>query len=100
MITTEKEGRFYTDILRKVKAHPAPKELTDNTARIRRTRKDYNLQKNIEVSLSEQATVCVSRPSAVIECKNLDEVTTIWKFAQHSEISGNCKGRRKSLKRT
>lgn len=35
-----------------------------------------DLQKNIEASFGEQASIRVSRPLVQIECKYLDEVTT------------------------
>lgn len=39
--------------------------------------KDYcDLQKIIEASRDEQATILVSRPMVMIECKGFDEMTT------------------------
>ncbi|CAD7080111.1 unnamed protein product [Hermetia illucens] len=89
LIITKTSELTYAEILRKVKADASLTDLSANVTRIRRTQKGdllfelktgddggENLRKKIEASLGEAAAVKMSKDSVVIECKDLDEVTT------------------------
>lgn len=80
----------YADILRKVKNDPNLKGLNDQVARIRRTRNGemlFELKKDpsakssafkelVEQSLGDAAKVRALSQETMVECRNLDEVTT------------------------
>ncbi|CAD7081211.1 unnamed protein product [Hermetia illucens] len=90
IIISKKENMSYADILRKVKSDPQLKDLGDNVSRIRRTQKgDLMLELNksadksadnfrgkVESVLGEEAEVRARKQEIVVECKDLDEVTS------------------------
>lgn len=81
----------YADILRKVKGDPNLKEIGDNVARVRRTykgemlielnkeagnNKDCNFHLMVKKALGDQACVRSLSPQLLIECKDIDEITS------------------------
>lgn len=80
----------YADVLRKVKSEPTLKELGENVARIRRTKngellfemkRDPSVKSSlfkdlVKKTLGEAATVRALSQEVVVECRNLDEITT------------------------
>ena len=90
LIIEVKEGLTYAELLRKVRTDPKLKELGENVVKARRTQKGemlFELKKDpavkssafkslVEQSLGAEATVKALSPETVIECKNLDEITT------------------------
>ncbi|CAD7089637.1 unnamed protein product [Hermetia illucens] len=80
----------YADILRKVKSDPELMDLGENVSRIRRSQKGdlmLELEKSpgktvenffgkVEKSLGEEAQVRARKQELVIECKDIDEITT------------------------
>lgn len=81
----------YADILRKVKGDPSLKEIGENVARIRRTHKGEmlielnkdtgkdkgtNFHLMVKNALGEQASVRSLSHEFLIECKDIDEVTS------------------------
>lgn len=81
----------YADVLRKVKGEPTLKELGDKVARIRRTQKGellFELKRDpstkssafkelMEKALGVEARVRALSHEAVIECRNMDEITSV-----------------------
>lgn len=90
LIIEVKQGTSYADLLRKVKADPALKELGENVTKTRRTQKGemlFELKRDpavksvayktlIEKTLGEEASVRALSQESVIECRDLDEITT------------------------
>ncbi|XP_055633855.1 uncharacterized protein LOC129774180 [Toxorhynchites rutilus septentrionalis] len=80
----------YAEILRKVKEDPSLKNLGENVAKVRRTqngqllfelKKDPTIRSStykelVEKSLAETAKVRALSQETVVECRNLDEITT------------------------
>jgi hypothetical protein len=90
VLTSAKDSLSYGDILRKVKNDPDLKELGTHVARIRRTKNGnmlFELNRDsyaksaafkglVEKSLGTDVTVRALTQEVVVECRNLDEVTT------------------------
>lgn len=80
----------YSDVLKKIKSDPKLKELGEQVARIRKTRKGEMLiefrtdtaaksttyKEMVEKTVGEVATVKTLTQEVVVECLNMDEVTT------------------------
>lgn len=90
LVIGAKDPKSYAEILKKVKRDPALKELGTQVARIRRTRngemlfelkgdssvKSAAFKGLIEKSLEGEATVRALTQEIVVECRDIDEVTT------------------------
>jgi Zinc knuckle len=90
LVIEAKDENSYADILRKVKSDPTLKELGDQVARIRRTKKGEmlfelkgdSLVKSVTFKelmgkvLGESAAVRALTQETVVEVNNLDEITT------------------------
>lgn len=90
LVLEVKKGTTYAELLRKVRADPELKELGENVVKTRRTQKGemlFELKKDPEVkssafkqlvekSLGEEANVRALSQETVVECRDLDEITT------------------------
>lgn len=90
LVVEVKEGVSYADLLRKVRSDPDLKELGENVVKTRRTqagamlfelKKDPTVKSSAFKSLVEKAVgfepkVTALSPETLIECRNLDEITT------------------------
>ncbi|XP_037816100.1 uncharacterized protein LOC119606605 [Lucilia sericata] len=90
MIISAKGKATYADILKHIKSDPNLKDLGEYVSRIRRTLKGDLLleinpankqsvdqfQAKVEKSVGQQANIRTSRQMTVIECKDIDEITT------------------------
>jgi hypothetical protein len=91
-LIVEVKGKMtYAALLRKVRADPELKELGENVVKARRTQRGemlFELKKDptvkssafkelVEKSLGEEASVRALSLETVIECRNLDEITTV-----------------------
>ncbi|XP_055614802.1 uncharacterized protein LOC129761118 [Toxorhynchites rutilus septentrionalis] len=66
----------YAEILRKVKEDPSLKNLGENVAKKDPTIKSSTYKELVEKSLGETAKVKALFQETVVECRNLDEITT------------------------
>lgn len=80
----------YAEILRQVKGDPLLKDVGDDIRSIRRTQKgelllelkrdstlsSFSCKRRVEESLKDKATVRALTQEALIECRDLDEMTT------------------------
>lgn len=91
LIVEAKPGTTYAELLRKVRSDPELKELGDNVVKTRRTQRGemiFELKKDpavkssafkqlVEKSLGEGANVRALCQETMVECRDLDEVTTV-----------------------
>ncbi|XP_065081189.1 uncharacterized protein LOC135703794 [Ochlerotatus camptorhynchus] len=90
LVIEAKDKTTYAALLRKVREDPELKQLGENVVKIRRTQKGemlFELKKDpsvrssafkelVEKSLGEDANVRALSQESVVECKDLDEITT------------------------
>ncbi|KAI8120523.1 hypothetical protein CVS40_8204 [Lucilia cuprina] len=90
MIITAKGGTSYADILKQLKGDPSLKDVGESVSRIRRTQKgellleiNTNDQASVDLfrgqmkkSIGPKADIMTRRQETIIECRDIDEVTT------------------------
>lgn len=103
LVVEVKGGTTYAELLQKVRADPELKELGQNVVKTRRTQKGemlFELRRDptvksaafktlVEKSLGQEAVVRALSQETVVECKDLDEITTEEELRNVLKSQGN-----------